>query len=457
VAERVDCLGTDRVDVVEGRSLAQALSRRFFLHAWLGGLVAPAGCYVERKKDVAIAGSAGGSAAVDIASADGEAALRRAVHWLLDRQALPISQRRTTLGRPRIELPPEQDGGWHSTKYAQLTSGQSLTPLVAWGLHQSNVNIHQRLVIWFFIEGFYSRSFDHEGKVRIRDAELIEYPNYATALVLRCLSQQDVGGGHGETIAEMTRYLVGQQYREANGFGPEHVAYGGWGFGGRLPVGGSSGHMDVAHTRHVLEALRAAGHDDAETYRRAERFLRLVQKHPTEDREQPSLRNGMKPEGAKRKPPYDGGFYFSPVVLAANKAGEAEHEGRPYFRSYATATCEGVLALLACGVKRDDERIRAAVGWLERHPRLDYPEGIPADQHENWGASIRYYHYAVRSQCYAALDWPDSWRQDLRAELARRQEADGSFVNRDGILMKEDDPILCTALAVLALGYAQKE
>jgi hypothetical protein len=263
---------------------------------------------------------------------------------------------------------------------------------------------------------------------------LLEYPNYATALAIQCLVAAD-HARHRTVIDRMTRYLVSEQYCEANGFGPDHPAYGGWGFGGSRPVGGSPGHMDLGHTRHVLQALRAAGHNDRETYARAERFLQRMQKRNT--------------------PGCDGGFYFSPVVLAANKGGEETIDGKSYFRSYATATCDGILALLACGVGRDDERIASAVRWLEKHPRLDSPEGVLEGTDTNWAASIRFYHFAIRAECYAALDWPGEWRQELPEILAKLQLPDGSFVNREGFLMKEDDPILCTALAVMALASCE--
>jgi len=449
--------------------LAHSLNRRRFFRASIAGVALLSGCFVRPKGTPTgsgrVVGSGGSSVGVPPTPSVRNPTLTRAVDWLLARQALPEPRNSVAAPVAGAKLPADRDGGWHSTKYAQLRSGQALTPLVTRALVLAGT--WDRPMSWS--EHFIREHVDANGALGAHDPEFLEYPNYATALGVLGLSDDPSNEG---VRRRMVAYLVDQQYREAGGFGPEHVAYGGWGFGGKLPLGGSPGHMDLAHTRHVLEALRAAGHDDPETYRRAERFLRLVQKHPTEDREHPSLRNGSpsrraRSDGdgsssselatAKTRPPYDGGFYFSPVVLAANKAGEAEHDGRPYFRSYATATCEGILALLACGVQRDDERIRAAVGRLGKHPRLDYPEGIPEDQHENWGASIRYYHFAVRAQCYAALDWSGDWRRELRDELARRQESDGSFVNREGILMKEDDPILCTALAVLALGFAQQE
>jgi hypothetical protein len=318
-----------------------------------------------------------------------------------------------------------------------LRSGSALTPLFLVGCGELLPPDSRSRAL-----AFVRRSVNADGVVGLNDPQLPEYPNYATALALQCLVEQPNDADQA-VIERMTKYLVGQQYCEATGFGPEHKCYGGWGFGGPRPVGDSPGHMDVGHTRHVLQALRAAGHDDPATYRRAEKFLSVLQK-----------RAGSVSD---RSPAFDGGFYFSPIVHAANKGGETTIAGVRYFNSYATATCDGLLSLLACGVPRDDDRVRAAAAWLEKHPRLDVPEGVLEGTDTNWGASIRFYHFAVRSECYAALDWPGDWRRELRDILSKLQQPDGSFVNREGFLMKEDDPILCTALAVAALAACEKK
>lgn len=317
------------------------------------------------------------------------------------------------------------DGGWHSAHYATLRSGSALTPLYLVVCNKS-LPVDSRSNAIAFVR----RSVNADGVVGCDDPELPEYPNYATSLALQCLAAAKVDADR-PLVERMSAYLLGQQYCEANGFGPDHECYGGWGFGGVRPVGDSPGHMDIGHTRHVLQALRAAGHDDPATYARAESFLARMQKRST--------------------PACDGGFYFSPIVHAANKGGETTIDGVRYFRSYATATCDGVLALLACGASRDDERVQDAADWLRRHPRLDYPEGVLEGTDTNWSASIRFYHFAVRAECYAALDWPGDWRRELREIILKLQQPDGSYVNREGFLMKEDDPLLCTALAVFAL------
>jgi hypothetical protein len=219
--------------------------------------------------------------------------------------------------------------------------------------------------------------------------------------------------------------------------------------------------MDLAHTRRALEALAAFDrwspfdipiYDRAPLRERALAFLALVQKRPEAADRQPAAVEGDQPSRIlSEAPPYDGGFYFSPIVLAANK-GRVEEHPTPHWRSYATATCEGILALLAAGVPREDERVAAAVLWLALHADVDYPQGVPTEHPEPWGEAIRFYHYSVRAEAYRALGVCVDERGRLAAAVAKHQRDDGSFVNTASPLMKEDDPVLCTAQAVVALG-----
>jgi squalene-hopene/tetraprenyl-beta-curcumene cyclase len=249
----------------------------------------------------------------------------------------------------------------------------------------------------------------------------------------------------------MYAFLSAAQFTESNGFMTSHPAYGGWGLDvAKEP--GNAGHMDLAHTRRALEALRVLMPDRGyPQFTRGELFLRVVQRHPGA-LAAPKLVNEYLHHHSDL--PFDGGFYFSPVVYDANKGRSAaasdEHDA-PHFRSYATATCDGVLALLACRVPRDDERVTRAIEWLRAHEDFDYPEGVPRDHPEPWGDAIRFYHYAVRAEAYDALDWPGDWRTTLASAVAKSQGADGNFQNTASPLMKEDDPILCTTLAAVAL------
>ena len=355
------------------------------------------------------------------------ATLARAAQWLWAQQA--------------------DDGGWHSPTYGLLKSGQAYTPFVLHALLNVPEGVAERpaggveraLV-------FLRRHIHAEGALGLADPEVLEYPTYSTAYALLCFEQAGAASDQG-LVARLQRWLLDQQYREANGFEREHPAYGGWGFGGPITTG-VPGHMDLAHTRRVLQALRTTRCSDHEAFQRAEHFLRLVQRHPSETRPQPSLE--AIPAETPAANAYDGGFYFSPIVLAANKGRELAADV-PHFRSYATATCDGLLALLAAGVPAEDERVQKAIDWLRRHPQLERPEGIPLDHPEPWHDALHYYHLAVRAEAYAALDWPGDWREQIGAHLAAEQHPDGSFLNRRSHLMKEDDPLLCTALAVIAL------
>lgn len=114
----------------------------------------------------------------------------------------------------------------------------------------------------------------------------------------------------------------------------------------------------------------------------------------------------------------DGGFFLTPnpEIAYQNKGGEG--------RAYATATCDALRIL------GDDAQARA---WLEKNPGT-------AGLSEQWGAALYYYHAFARSRVMT-LD---------PAPLLARQRADGSWKNEAG-LMKEDDPLIATGFALIAI------
>jgi hypothetical protein len=240
----------------------------------------------------------------------------------------------------------------------------------------------------------------------------------------------------------MATYLMRQQFDESRGIDSNHVAYGAWGFGETTLQSGQTGHVDLSHTRRVLQAVADVA--DPAVLRRAQRFLSIVQKLPTDSRT-------VIDDVPQNVAPYDGGFYASPVVHGTNKAGLAATDGVRYFRSYATTTCDGVLSLLAAGVPTGDDRVLGAVMWLRRHPSLDRPEGIPEDDPAGWDEVLFFYHVAVRAEVYRALSWPGPWRDAVHTALAAHQHRDGHFTNPLGGPNKEDDPILATTLALSAM------
>jgi squalene-hopene/tetraprenyl-beta-curcumene cyclase len=186
--------------------------------------------------------------------------------------------------------------------------------------------------------------------------------------------------------------------------------------GGAIRRPPDAGHVDLSMTRFVLEALRASGVDGSDpAMTRARVFL---------ERSQNS----------------DGGFLFSPVTPALNKAGRSA-EG---FVSYGTTTADGVLALRAAGTPEGDDRIARAIAWLDRNHRSDRVPGFDDDEspQASWRSGLRFYYAAAIARV----------RPRQRVRLPEQAE-DGSFRNANG-LVKEDDPLIATTFAIQMLARA---
>lgn len=95
--------------------------------------------------------------------------------------------------------------------------------------------------------------------------------------------------------------------------------------------------------------------------------------------------------------------------------------------------------------------MKAAATWLDKNPAIDHPAGIPQDDPTPWYVAVHYYHVAVRAEAWGALKRKGDWQAEIERHLAALQRANGSFLNEHSPLMKENDPVLCTALAVVAL------
>ena len=315
------------------------------------------------------------------------------------------------------------DGGFHSATYGLLRSGQSLTPLVLGALLRvpDSTAPAPAGAVDRAIE-FIRRHTSVDGAVGVTGGAA-DYPNYATALAVDALlaaerrlpavAHRTKAGSWAADIAPMVAHLRAQQFSEGNGWTPEHPAYGGWGMGGAIRRPPDAGHVDLSMTRFVLEALRASGVNGSdEAMTRARVFLERSQNH-------------------------DGGFFFSPVTPALNKAGQRAGG----FVSYGTATADGVLALRASGLQDSDDRIARGIAWLERNHTSD---GVPGfDRNESpqtsWRTGLRFYYAAAIARV----------RPEHRVRLPEQAE-DGSFRNANG-RVKEDDPLIATTFAIQML------
>ena len=343
----------------------------------------------------------------------------------------------------------KSDGSWRSEMHGLLKGGQAYTSFILWYLLQVPDEVYQKSNEKVAKGLGYLRQQVQPSGVVGNDVLVLEYPNYATAYTLRVLARFG-DDSDKKRIKAMQTYLLQQQWTEARDITSAHPAYGGWGFGETRLGKGDVGHVDLSNTRRILEAFQVSKDvpDFVNVCQKATSFLRLCQKHPAEKRLQPNLSDTLH----HKRVPYDGGFYYSPVVIGANKAKIAEGDAQfaPHIRSYATATADGLLALRAMGLPTEAKEVQSALKWLEKYNSWGYPEGIPTDDKDQWHTVMVLYHINSRAEAYHSVGKAE-WKGNAWNVLRKFQQENGSFANASGARNKEDDPLLGSALALGAL------
>jgi len=211
--------------------------------------------------------------------------------------------------------------------------------------------------------------------------------------------------------------------------------HGGWGpTSGIDPPEIAFVRTNLSVTRHALQALSETGNLTPEAREAALAYI-------------------LRCRVAERDSASASGFFFSPHPDdPLNKAGyAASHQPRPY----GPPTCDGIQALIACGVDLSDARIREAAYGLELPPRMDSEPEAAADAID-WREALWYYHTAALSHVATGLPSPALQKQQRESvpRLLTRQQPSGCWQNPDG-KMREDDPLIATALAVSSLSAGQ--
>jgi hypothetical protein len=334
-----------------------------------------------------------------------EKSLKQATAWLLAQQA--------------------DEGLWHSATYGQMHGGAGTSALAvysltgAWPLLSAAEQSQVRRGIKVLVE-----NLDSAGFVRAPDGSS-DYPNYATALTLLAIERAQLTEFEAQA-KKLRRYLITAQHPD-----------GGWGQTGGDPADRASTRQpNISVTRYVLESLRTSPSEDRKPLIQGGEFVSRLQH--------------TDPKSADA-----GSFHFTfPADDPLNKAGWQEVDGTLRARGYASATADGVLALLAAGVPQDDPHLQAALRYLEKHDDLQAIAGIPTDDPElaaNRQAFLYYYYAAlaeiIRQSPTAKLQ---SRIAPLAEEILTQQKSDGSWSNPAN-LMREDDPLIATPLAIEAL------
>jgi squalene-hopene/tetraprenyl-beta-curcumene cyclase len=359
-----------------------------------------------------------------------DASLAKAAAWLVGRQ------------RP--------DGSFRSDAYAAFRDGYSLTPVAMKALAFAPADprapdAYRRGA------AFLATMVGDDGKVGH-----LNYPVYTLSLSVLALNASSDPAHHAlrqKLMDELRRH----QLTEANGWRPEDVSFGGWGYYRSSPVRPRPGEpidellsSNLPATVTAVGALAGAGVPPSDPAMvRARKFVERCQ-------------NLLPPERAD--PAWDdGGFFFTPANEIQNKAmGGRDRHGSPRFRSYGTVTADGVRALLRLGAGRDDPRVMAAAAWLERRFSSTEPPGEYPALRAVQQASVRYYWAWTSAHALRALGKDDldtargklRWPEALGRALLAEQRPDGAWTN-PFTDMREDDPMVATPLAMAGLGIAR--
>lgn len=265
------------------------------------------------------------------------------------------------------------------------------------------------------------------------------HANYTTAIAMLAFqAAQDRGNSrYAPLIAGGRKFLTERQWDEGEGKGPSDAFYGGAGYGGR------NNRPDLSNTAFMVQALRDTGLPaDDPALQKALRFVSRCQNLDSEFNDQPWADKVD-----------DGGFIYTAANGGSSMAGTNPDGG---LRSYAGMTYAGLKSMIYAGLTRDDPRVQGALRYIKSHYSLDENPGL--------GQQGLYYYYHTFAKAMTLLGedrFEDAagtahdWRAELTAALAKRQNADGSWVNAADRFM-EGDPNLVTAYALLALAYAQE-
>ncbi len=261
------------------------------------------------------------------------------------------------------------------------------------------------------------------------------YRNYETCLAIMCFQEANKDGRYQSLIQQADAFVKGIQWDETEGHDPSSLAYGGSGYGKHK-------RPDLSNTSFLIDALRAAGNDaDSEAVQRALTFVSRCQNLETEHNETAF---------AAKNP--DGGFYYTIAAGGSSQAGSTATGG---LRSYGSMTYAGLKSMIFAGVGPDDPRVKAATTWIGKNYTLQSNPGL-AD------AGLFYYFHTFAKALHAtgrdtvtdAVGTEHDWRSELIHELARRQQPDGSWLNKNDRWL-EGDANLVSAYALLALSYCR--
>ncbi len=260
--------------------------------------------------------------------------------------------------------------------------------------------------------------------------------NYTTSVAVMAFTEANKGSGgkYDSIIKNATAFLRKLQHDENS----KDVKFGGLGYD-------SKSRPDLSNTQFFIEALHEAGvSKDDPAIKKALDFVSRCQNLPGETNDQPFAKKTSEDD--------KGGLTYVPFDVDDNR--HKTPDGG--LRSLGAMTYSGLKSSLYAGVKKDDPRVKAALGWISRHYTLEENPGM-----KQAGLFYYYHTFAKAMHALGENEFEDSkgtkhdWRKDLFEALKKKQGEDGSFTNPGDRAFGEADPNLATAFALLALSYTE--
>lgn len=256
--------------------------------------------------------------------------------------------------------------------------------------------------------------------------KILSMANYCTNLAMMVLHKADpiLYESKIKKAAEFVKksQLTGQEY--GGGFGYDQ----------------GSKKADMSNTAATLESLHSIGELDQKTKENAIKFIEQCQNN-SETNKHAWASN-------------DKGFIYRP---ANSKAGSYFENGQERFKSYGLMTYAGILSMIFADLKKDDPRVKGAMGWVE--------ENFSLDNNVNLGKKGLYYYYVMMAKSLDAygeekIITKDGrihyWAKELADKIIKLQNEDGSFSNKDEQDWLEGDHVLVTSYMLKTLSVCYK-
>ncbi|MDF1753821.1 MAG: prenyltransferase/squalene oxidase repeat-containing protein [Verrucomicrobiales bacterium] len=273
---------------------------------------------------------------------------------------------------------------------------------------------------------------------------------YNTALSVMALSQSGKPE-HLPVIAKARRLLINQQQDYDRKGQVDNL------FDGGIGYGGSYAHSDLSNTHFAMEALYYSKKVLADTeydesgefeldWDAAVEFVSLCQ-NSEKSAERMGDMVGVREEDK-------GGFIYFPGNTKSDVIQLEEDGKKVALRSYGSISYAGLLAFIYAELDSSDPRLQSALTWLQANYTLEENPGMDAQ------GLFYYYHTMAKALSIAQINYlktPEgkniNWRKDLALKIMSKQGTDGGWINDESNRWMEDDKVLVSTYALLALEH----